>query len=127
MLQLIQADDQLIRMAGTKALRAGDASEQFRRSSIQLLTAIVKFFDSSLRFFGRSNLSNCLLAEISADAQGALRDELTGNKEYETAKSALQAAIHSYEKASTVETHNHIYETARALSERNCRSSFTVC
>jgi len=56
--QLKIAGDQLARITENKSLDVSNDRERFRTKAIELTTAIIKFFDSALLYFGRGSLRN---------------------------------------------------------------------
>jgi hypothetical protein len=55
--KLVDAQNQLLRIADNKALSEPDSSEYFRSMSVRLLTEIVKFLGTSVRYHGSGLLS----------------------------------------------------------------------
>jgi hypothetical protein len=49
--QLDKAERQLARIGENKTLNVNNTREVFRTRSVQLMTVVIKFFDSALRYF----------------------------------------------------------------------------
>ena len=63
------AGDQLTRISENKSLSVLNDRERFREKAIELTTAIIKFFDSALLYFGRGPLRNTHFETITNFAQ----------------------------------------------------------
>jgi hypothetical protein len=103
------AGDQLARIAENKSLGVSNDRKQFRMKAIELITAIIKFFDSALLYFGRGSLRNTHFETITNfTKENIFIDAMTDSDAYGKAKKNLEEAIKNYDKASKDEMHDNI-------------------
>jgi hypothetical protein len=115
------AGDQLSRIAENKSLSVSNDRERFRMKAIELMTAIIKFFDSALLYFGRGSLRNTHFETITNFTQDNLFiDAMTDSEAYGKAKKNLEQAIENYDKASKDEMHYQTYKISADIARRIC-------
>ena len=110
MRKLADAEDQLRRIAENKAPRVDGSRILFRKKSIQLMTAVVKFFHSALQYFGASHLRKSCIKDQWLIFEETVWNVVTSQEMYQDAAKALQDAIQTYNDASKDETQYHISE-----------------
>jgi hypothetical protein len=119
--QLKMAGDQFARIAEYKSLSVSNERERFRMKAIELTTAIIKFFDSALLYFGRGSLRNTHFETITDFTQeNFFVDAMTDSEVYGKAKKDLEQAIESFDKASKDEMHYQTYKISDDIAKRMC-------
>jgi hypothetical protein len=111
------AGDQLARIAENKALSVSNDRGRFHMKAIELMTAIIKFFDSALLYFGRGSLRN-----IHFETATNFTKEIFSidSEAYGKAKKHLEQAIENYDKASKDEMHYQTYKISSDIARRIC-------